>query len=80
MMYDPEKTAITFFIRRFRHIANIEGERPVLRVLPMCLEGDAVEWHNSLSDVVLQDMNTSLAVWEDELLREFRPNRFVQEV
>ena len=42
----------------------------------MCLEGDALEWHNGLSTRVRQEMNHSLAVWEDELLREYRPNRF----
>ena len=77
MIFDPVKHTVAFFIRRFSHIADIEGERAVLRVLPMCLaEGQAMEWHNSLSDTVRREMNQSLAVWEDELLREFRPNRF----
>ena len=76
MMFDPQKQTAAFFIRRFRHIAEIEGSEPVLRVLPMCLEGDALEWHNGLSTRVRQEMNHSLAIWEDELLREYRPNRF----
>ena len=38
----------------------------------MCLEGDALEWHNELSTRVRQEMSNDLAVWEDELLREYR--------
>lgn len=76
MMFDPNKQSAAFFIRRFQHIAELEGNDPVLRVLPMCLEGDALEWHNGLSARVRQEMNGSLAIWEDELLREYRPNRF----
>ncbi|KAG8532324.1 uncharacterized protein KY384_003965 [Bacidia gigantensis] len=32
--------------------------------------------HNCLSDDVRRELNSSLASWEDELLREYRPNRF----
>ena len=76
MMYDPAKQTVGFFIRRFRHIAELEGHRAVLRVLPLCLENDALEWHNGLSPTVQHEMNQSLAIWEDELLREYRPDRF----
>ena len=76
MMFDPQKQSAAFFIRRFRHIAELEGSGPVLRILPMCLENDALEWHNGLSSRVRQEMNHDLSVWEDELLREYRPNRF----
>ena len=76
MMFDPKKQSAAFFIRRFLQIAELEGSGPVLRVLPMCLEGDALEWHNGLSARVRREMNQSLAIWEDELLREYRPNRF----
>ena len=76
MMFDPQKQSAAFFIRRFRHIAELEGSGPVLRILPMCLEKDALEWHNGLSSRVRQEMNHDLSVWEDELLREYRPNRF----
>ena len=76
MMFDPTKHSAAFFIRRFRHIAELEGSGPVLRILPMCLERDALEWHNGLSSRVRQEMNQDLSIWEDELLREYRPNRF----
>lgn len=49
---------------------------PVLRVRPMCPEGDALEWHNGPSARVRHEMNQSPAIWEDELLREYQPNRF----
>ena len=76
MMFDPQKQTAAFFIRRFRHIAEIEGDVAELRVLPMCLEGDTLEWHNGLLARVRMEMNHDLAIWEDELLREYRPNRF----
>ena len=76
MMFDPTRHSAAFFIRRFRHIAELEGSGPILRILPMCLEKDALEWHNGLSSRVRQEMNQDLSIWEDELLREYRPNRF----
>jgi hypothetical protein len=76
MTFDSEEHTAAFFIRRFQHIAEIEGDAAVLRVLLMCLKGAALEWHNSLSSVVRHEMNQNLWAWEDELLREYRPNRF----
>jgi hypothetical protein len=76
MLFDPEEQSAAFFIRRFQHIAELEDESSVLRVLPMCLKDFALEWHNSLSAIVRHEMNQSTRVWEDELLREYRPNRF----
>lgn len=38
----------------------------------MYLNGDALEWQNGLSDRVCHEINQSLEVWEDELLREYR--------
>ncbi|KAI9748796.1 MAG: hypothetical protein M4579_007115 [Chaenotheca gracillima] len=75
MIFDPEKHAVTFFVRRIRQITDLEGEAPVLRTLPMCLEGRALEWHNGLSEDTLRLMNRSIAAWETELFQEFRPNR-----
>ena len=75
-MFDPQKQSAAFFIRRFRHTAELEGSGPVRRILPMCLENDALEWHNGPSSRVRQEMNHDLSVWEDELLRGYHPNGF----
>lgn len=47
----------TFFIRHFKQIADIEGEKPVLRALP---RRRRTRMTQQLSDAVLQEMNTSL--------------------
>jgi len=57
-------------------IITITTIGPVLQVLPMRLEGDAQEWHNGLSTRLREEMNHDLAIWKDELLREYRPDRF----
>ena len=72
-MFDPQKQSAAFFIRGFRHTAELEGSGPVPRILPMCLENDAPEWHNELSSRVRQEMNHDLSVWEDELFRDIPP-------
>lgn len=61
-MFDPTKHGAAFFIRRFRHIAELEGSGPVLRILPMCLQKDALEWHNGLSSRVRQEVNQDLFI------------------
>jgi hypothetical protein len=76
MVFDPHETKVAFFVRRCQHMAEIEGERAILRVLPMCLKGEALEWYTSLSDPVRRQMNGSLAAWETQLLSQYRPNRF----
>ena len=77
MIFDSNKHTITFFIRRFNHIAKIEDERLVLRILLMCLvEERTMKWYNELFNIVRIEINQSLIIWEDELLREFRFNRF----
>ena len=76
MIWDSSEHSVRFFIRRFQQIAEIEETRAVLRALSMCLKGDAFEWHNGLSTLMRSEMNESLAIWKDELLRKFRPNRF----
>ena len=58
MVFDPDKHAVTFFIPQFHDIAEIDKERAVSRMLPMCLaEGRAMEWHNGLSKAVRQVIN-----------------------
>lgn len=43
MDFDPAETSVAFFIRRFKHIAEIEGKEAVLRILLMCLKKSAME-------------------------------------
>ena len=52
----------------------MEGEQAVLNVLPLCLAGDALEWHTDLPTDTKLDMNESLAEWTAQLLAEFKPD------
>ena len=74
MMFDPQIQSAAFFIRRLRHIAELEGSRPVHRILPMSLEDNALNRLDRLSSRIRQEINYDLSVWE--LLREYCPNRF----
>jgi hypothetical protein len=76
MIFDPSETKVTFFVRRCQQIAALEGDKAVLRVLPMCLKGEALEWYTSLSEPLRREMNEDLSVWETQLLQQYRPNRF----
>ena len=76
MKFDSEENFVVFFIRRFYHIAEIEEEQVVLRILFMCLKKFALKWHISLSTVIRAEMNRDLKVWKNELLREYKSNKF----
>lgn len=56
MEFEFEIISVAFFVRRFNHIAEIEGPEAVLCILPMCLKGAALEWHTSLSARVRREM------------------------
>ena len=45
MIFDPTETKVSFFVRRCQQIATLEGEKAVLRVLPLCLKGEALVVH-----------------------------------
>jgi hypothetical protein len=48
MVFDPKDTKAEFFIRRYKGIALMENDEAVLRVLPRCLRGDALEWYTMI--------------------------------
>ena len=76
MNFDPAELNVAFFIRRCEQIAEMEGERAVLRVLPRCLKGEALEWYTSLASDLRTRMNHGLSEWSNQLLRQFQVNRF----
>ena len=76
MKFDSKERSVAFFIRRFQHIVEIEGEGPVFRILFMCLKRAALDWHTSLFFQVRAEMNTNLKIWKNEFLKKYRFNRF----
>ena len=74
MIWDPKEHSASFFIDRFRDVADIEGDAEVLHILPRCLKGDALEWHTFLPSSTKLIMNRDLAEWERQIWDEFKPN------
>jgi hypothetical protein len=74
MLWDPAKYSVRFFIDRLESVAAVEGVTAVLRVLPLCLTGDALDWHTSLPRYVQDQMNVSLEEWKIQLTAEFKPD------
>jgi hypothetical protein len=62
MLFNSEKHSIAFFIKRFHHIAKLEELDSVLRILSMCFFESVLEWHNSLSRIIRQEMNQNLNI------------------
>jgi hypothetical protein len=72
MSWDPAKHSVQFFINRFESVASVEGTEAVLRVLPLCLAGDALDWHTSLPRHIQSIMNTDVSEWILQLNAEFK--------
>ncbi|KAI1618920.1 hypothetical protein EDD36DRAFT_480893 [Exophiala viscosa] len=74
MIWDPEDRSPRFFIDRYHFVATLYSTEEVLRVLPLCLAGDAIEWHGNLPWSVKQEMNTKMEKWDEQILAEYKPN------
>jgi hypothetical protein len=74
MLYDPDTTSVTVFIKRIKQIRNLHGEKAILKVLPLCLRGKALTWYTHLSDDATEEMQFSLQSWIQHLERRFKRN------
>ena len=74
MDFDPKSSSVVSFISRFRYFERVENAAEVLRILPRCLKGDALEWHNGLPNEVKEEMDFDLDAWERELIAEWGKN------
>ena len=63
MLYDPRTTSVTLFIKCFNQIADLYGTMAVLKQLPLCMCGEAMEWFASLEEDITEQMAHSLAIW-----------------
>ncbi|OJD27956.1 hypothetical protein ACJ73_00646 [Blastomyces percursus] len=72
MLFDPEETYVMAFVSRLEFMATQEGENALLRVFPLRLKGRALQWHNSLSSEMRQEMAHSLPRTIAELQLEFK--------
>jgi hypothetical protein len=62
MIFNSKKHFAVFFIRRFQHIAKLERQKSILRILFMCFVEIALKWHNFLSSTIRQKMNSNLRI------------------
>ena len=74
--FDPQKGPVSVFIKRIEQLVEIFGKETVLMQLPLCLQGEALEWHTSLNRAVSRQMQRSLSSWIEQLERRFKVDRF----
>ncbi|OJD20192.1 hypothetical protein ACJ73_08473 [Blastomyces percursus] len=72
MLFDPATTDVMFFIDRVEFMAESWGDAVILRLLPLCLQGEAREWHTALHPILRREMNADLDLWFRELQREYK--------
>ena len=74
MLYDPKTISVVAFTKRIKQIRNLCGKQAVLKVLPLCLRGKALDWYTHLSEDITEDMQYSLGTWIKHLERRFKRN------
>ena len=75
MLYDPKATGVALFIKRISQIADLHGTSAVLKQLPLCMRGEAMEWYASLEEDITEWMAHSLHIWASELRLRFQKDR-----
>jgi hypothetical protein len=56
VLYDPETTSVVVVIKRIKHVRTFYGRKEVLKVLPLCLRGKALDWYTHLSEYTTEEM------------------------
>src|SRR2546421_2794928 len=72
MLYDPKATGVALFIKRISQIVDLHGTSAVLKQLPLCMHGEAMEWYASLEEDTTEWMAYSLHIWASELRLRFQ--------
>ena len=54
MLYDPKMTNVVLFIKRINQIADLYSTSTVLKQLPLCIHGEAMEWYASLEEEITE--------------------------
>ena len=67
MLYDPKMTNVVLFIKHINQITDLHGTSTVLKQLPLCMHGEAMEWYASLEEEITERMAHSLTSWVNEL-------------
>ena len=64
--------SVTTFVNRITSMVNRHGESEVLDVLPLCLEGQAQVWYDSLSKHSRDKMDQDVDIWVEYLQLRFQ--------
>jgi len=72
MLYDPKTTGVALFIKHINQIADLHGTSAILKQLPLCMCGKAMEWYASLEEDMTEWMTHSLHLWANELQLRFQ--------
>ena len=72
MLYDPKAMGVALFIKRISQIVDLHGTSAVLKQLPLCMYGKAMEWYASLEENTMKRMAHSLHLWANELRLHFQ--------
>ena len=75
MLYDPKTTGVALFIKCISQIADLHGTLAVLKQLPLCMRGEAMEWYASLEENTTEWIAHSLQLWANELWLHFQKDR-----
>ena len=75
MLYDPKATGVALFIKRISQIADLHGTSAILKQLPLCMRGEAIEWYANLEKDITEWMAHSLHLWVSELHLRFQKDR-----
>ena len=72
MLYDPKTTGVALFIKRISQIVDLHGTSAILKQLPLCMHGKAIEWYANLEKDITEWMAHSLHLWVSELHLRFQ--------
>ena len=64
--------SVRTFVNRVTSMVNRHSESDVLDVLPLCLEGQAQEWYDSLSKHTRDRMDQNVSIWIEHLQLRFQ--------
>ena len=71
MLYNPKTTGVVLFIKHMNQIADLYSTSAVLKQLPLCMRGKAIEWYTSLEEDTTEWIAHSLQLWANELRLHF---------
>src|SRR5947207_2697323 len=75
MLYDPKTTGVALFIKCINQIADLYSTSAILKQLPRCMWGKAMEWYASLEEDTMEQIAHSLHFWANELRLHFQKDR-----